>query len=144
MVVMAIGILGIEVFQTSTQKSLAIGESLDISGYTMRFDSLALFNYTDGRYITRAGLSVYKDGKFLQEIYPRYDLYPSGQTMTIAGVRSTLIDDLYVVLVNWEDISASQAPFKVFHNPLINWLWIGSLLFILGYLVAAWPEKEKE
>ncbi len=143
LVVMAIGILGIEVFQTTTQKSLAVGESLDISGYTVRYDSLAQFDHTDGRYVTRAVLSVFRDGEFLQEIYPRYDLYPSGQPMTIAGVRTTLADDLYVVLVNWEDVSTAQAPFKVYHNPLINWLWIGSILFILGYLVAAWPEKEQ-
>ncbi|MBI4730813.1 MAG: heme lyase CcmF/NrfE family subunit [Chloroflexi bacterium] len=144
LVVMAIGILGIEVFQTTTQKSLATGESLDISGYTVRYDSLAQFDHTDGRYVTRAVLSVFKDGEFLQEIYPRYDLYPSGQPMTIAGVRTTLADDLYVVLVNWEDVSTALAPFKVYHNPLINWLWIGSILFIIGYLVAAWPEKEQE
>jgi cytochrome c-type biogenesis protein CcmF len=62
--------------------------------------------------------------------------------MTIAGVHSTLNGDLYVVLVNWEDVSASQAPFKIYYNPLINWLWIGSLVFILGYAVAAWPQKE--
>ena len=64
--------------------------------------------------------------------------------MTIAGVRSTLADDLYVVLVNWENVSKAQAPFKVYHNPLVNWLWIGSLMFIFGFLVAAWPEQQKE
>jgi cytochrome c-type biogenesis protein CcmF len=64
--------------------------------------------------------------------------------MTIAGVRSTLADDLYVVLVNWENVSVAQAPFKVYHNPLVNWLWIGSLMFVLGFLVAAWPEREEE
>ncbi len=144
MVVMAIGILGIEVFQTTTQKSLAIGESLDLAGYTVRYDSLAQFQHTDGRYVTRAVLSIFKDGQFLQELYPRYDLYPNGQPMTIPGVRSTLADDLYIVLVNWENVSVSQAPFKVYYNPLINWLWIGSLIFILGYLVAAWPQRELE
>jgi cytochrome c-type biogenesis protein CcmF len=144
MVVMAFGILGIEVFQTTTQKSLAIGDHIDIAGYSIRFDSLAQFKHEDGREITRAVLSVFKNGEFLQEIYPRYDLYPGGQPMTIAGVRTTLVDDLYVVLVNWEGISIDQAPFKVYHNPLINWLWIGSLLFILGFIITAWPEKKQE
>lgn len=143
MVVMAIGILGIEVFQKTTQKSLAIGERLDIAGYSIQYDSLAQFNHDDGRKITRAVLSVFKEGEFLQELYPRFDIYPGGQPMTIPGVRTTLVDDLYVVLVNWEDISPLLTPFKVYYNPLINWLWIGSLLFILGYVVAAWPEKER-
>jgi cytochrome c-type biogenesis protein CcmF len=142
MVVMAIGILGIEVFQTETQRSLAIGDTVDLAGYTIRYDSLAQFPYVDGRQVTRAVLSIFRDGQFLGEIYPRYDLYPSGQPMTIPGVRSTLEDDLYAVLVNWENVSAAQAPFKIYDNPLVNWLWIGSIVFILGYLIAAWPQKE--
>ena len=145
MVVMAIGILGIELYQTTTQKTLAVGEDIQIAGYTLRFDSLAQFPYTDGRIVTRAALSVFRGDKFLGNLYPRYDYYTaSGQPMTIAGVRSTLADDLYVVLVNWENVSAAQAPFKVYHNPLVNWLWIGSLMFIFGFLVAAWPEREDE
>jgi cytochrome c-type biogenesis protein CcmF len=145
MVVMAIGILGIEIYQTTTQKTLATGEEIQISGYTLRYDSLAQFTASDGRYVTRAVVTVFRDGKDLGELYPRYDYYPtSQQSMTIAGVRSTLADDLYVVLVNWENISASQAPFKVYHNPLVNWLWIGSLMFVFGFLVAAWPEREVE
>jgi len=143
MVVMAIGILGIELYQTTTQKTLAVGEDIQITGYTIRYDSLAQFPYTDGRIVTRAVISVFRGGKFLGELYPRYDYYPSGQPMTIAGVRSTLADDLYVVLVNWENVSAAQAPFKVYDNPLVNWLWIGSLMFIFGFLVAAWPEGDE-
>ncbi len=55
-------------------------------------------------------LTVYKDGKNLGEMYPRYDYYPDGQPMTIPAVRSTLADDLYIVLVNWEDNSTLQNP----------------------------------
>jgi cytochrome c-type biogenesis protein CcmF len=143
MVVMALGILGVEVFQTQTQKTLAVGEQMQIAGYTLRYDSLAQFPNTDGRLVTRAVLSVFKNGKLLGELHPRYDMYPSGQPMTIPAIRSTLADDLYVVLVNWEDVSVNQAPFKVYHNPLVNWLWIGSVVFVLGFGVAAWPQKEE-
>jgi cytochrome c biogenesis factor len=142
MVIMALGIIGIEVFQTTTQKSLAVGESIQISGYSIRFDSLAQFPASDGRWVTRAVMSVFRDGKYLGELHPRYDLFADGQPMTIPAVRSTLADDLYVVLVNWESISQAQAPFKVYHNPLVIWLWIGSFVFIGGILVAAWPERE--
>jgi cytochrome c-type biogenesis protein CcmF len=142
MVVMAIGILGIDIFQTQTQQTLAVGQEMQISGYTLRYDSLAQFPYVDGREVTRAVLTVFKDGKSLGELYPRYDLYPDGQPMTVPAIHSTLADDLYVVLVNWENVSVEQTPFKVYHNPLVNWLWIGSVTFVLGFLVAAWPEKE--
>jgi cytochrome c-type biogenesis protein CcmF len=53
-------------------------------------------------------------------------------------------DDLYVILVDWQPILASGATFKVYHNPLVNWLWLGSIMLILGSVVAAWPDKDPE
>jgi cytochrome c-type biogenesis protein CcmF len=142
-VVMAIGIIGITFLQTQTQKTLAVGQEFQISGYTLRYDSLAQFPYVDGRQVTRAVLSVFRNGRSLGQIYPRYDVYPDGQPMTIPAIRSTAADDLYVVLVNWENVSLEQTPFKVYDNPLVYWLWIGGAMLVLGFLVAAWPDKKK-
>jgi cytochrome c-type biogenesis protein CcmF len=144
MVMMALAIIGIEMFQTTTQQSLATGESFQLGGYTIRYDSLAQFPYIDGRTVTRAVVSVFRNGKKLGELYPRYDDYPDGQPMTIPAIRSTFADDLYIVLVTWENNSEKQTPFKVYHNPLVIWLWIGSVVLIFGTLVASWPEKEPE
>jgi len=148
MMLMAIGILGINVFQIETQKSLSQGESITLGDYTLRFNDLKQFpnmvNGQEERYVNRAEVSVFENGKFLTVLYPRYDVYPGGQPMTIPGLYSTLKGDVYVILVNWESASASLAPFKVFVNPLVNWLWIGSILFIFGVLIAAWPEREAE
>jgi cytochrome c-type biogenesis protein CcmF len=143
-VVMAIGVLGIEVFQTQTQRNMAIGDQVELRGYSLRYDSLAQFPYEDGRMVTRAVLSVFRDGNYLGEIYPRDDVYLSGQPVTIPGLRSSLTDDIYAVLVNWEDVSPSQTPFRIYHNPLINWLWIGGFVFVAGILIAAWPQKDEE
>jgi cytochrome c-type biogenesis protein CcmF len=142
MVMMGLAIIGVEMFQKTTQQSLATGQSIELSGYTLRYDSLAQFPYSDGRIITRAVMSLFKDGKKISELYPRYDYYPNGQPMTIPAVRSTLADDVYVVLVNWENNSAAQTPFKVYHNPLVLWLWLGAIVLVAGTLVAAWPERE--
>jgi cytochrome c-type biogenesis protein CcmF len=144
MMLMAIGILGMQVFQTETQGTIPQGSSLTLAGYTVKFDSVAQFDSAGGRKVTRAVVSVYKGNQYLGDLHPRRDFfYESGQPMTIPGVRSTLADDLYVILVDWQPISAIGATFKVYHNPLVNWLWIGSLAFIFGTLVAAWPEKEE-
>jgi cytochrome c-type biogenesis protein CcmF len=144
MVMMGLAIIGIQVFQTTTQKSLAVGESLQLDGYTIRYESLAQFPYVDGRIVTRAVVSVLKNGKYLGELHPRYDYYPDGQPMTIPAIRSTLADDLYIILVNWEDVSELQTPFRVYHNPLVIWLWIGSFVFVFGTLVAGWPERDRK
>jgi cytochrome c-type biogenesis protein CcmF len=62
-------------------------------------------------------------------------------SMTIAGAYSTLENDFYVLLVNWENISANSATFKVYINPLINLIWWGSFILILGTIIAGYPRE---
>ena len=144
-VLMAIGIIGIEVFQTETQGTISQGQSISIDQYTVTYRSLAEFNTPDGRNVARAVVDIQKDGKSMGQLFPRRDYYyDAQQPMSLPGVRSTLEDDLYVLLVDWEPISEMGATFKIYHNPLVNWLWIGGFVFILGTLVAAWPEREVE
>ncbi|HEU4745040.1 MAG TPA: heme lyase CcmF/NrfE family subunit [Anaerolineales bacterium] len=146
MMLMAIGILGIEVFQVETQGTLAQGESLEIAGYTVQYKEIASWNDAPaGVNYTRSVIDVSEDGQFLGQLNPRIDYYfDSQQTMTIPGQRSTMKDDLYILLVDWEPVSSTGATFKIYVNPLVNWLWLGSLLFLAGVVIAAWPEKEAE
>jgi cytochrome c-type biogenesis protein CcmF len=116
-----------------------------LGNYSITFDSLANFDTRDGRNISRAVVSVYKNGSYMGELHPRRDYYyESQQPMTIPGVRSTWEDDFYVLLIDWQPISADGATFKVYHNPLVNWLWLGGFVFILGTLVAGWPDRDPE
>ena len=57
-------------------------------------------------------------------------------------LRRTLEDDFYVLLTTWEGTGSGAATFKIYVNPLVNWVWAGGLIFILGTLVAAWPDAE--
>jgi len=144
-VLMALGIIGIELFQTETQGTLATGEQLSLGRYVMVFEGLTRFNGPDGREITRAEVAVYKEGQFVGRLFPRQDYYLiENQPMTIPGVRSSLQEDLYVLLVGWEPIAQQGATFKIYHNPLVNFVWLGGGVFILGTLLAAWPERETE
>jgi len=142
-VFMAVGIIGIELFQTETQGTIPQGGSITLADYTVTYESLAIFDTNDGRNIARAVVSVYQNNKYIGELYPRRDyFYEAQQPMTIPGLRSTWEDDLYVVLVDWLPISTEGATFKVYRNPLVNWLWTGAFVFIIGTLIAAWPDKE--
>jgi cytochrome c-type biogenesis protein CcmF len=146
MALMAIGILGINAFQTETQGTVAQGDSLNIADYTVKYRELASWdNPGEGVNYTRAVVDVYRNGIYLGQLNPRIDYYfDSQQNMTIPGNRSTLRDDLYVLLVDWQPVSSNGATFKVYVNPLVNWLWIGSLVFFMGIIVAAWPDKDPE
>jgi cytochrome c-type biogenesis protein CcmF len=144
-VLMAIGVVGIEMFQTQTQGTIPVGGSLSIDSYTIKFKDLSVFDAPDGRNVARAVIGVSRDGKDLGELYPRRDFYyDANQPMTIPGLRSTPEDDLYIVLVDWEAISTNGVTFKIYHNPLVMWMWVGGLLLMIGSLVAAWPTGDGE
>jgi len=146
MMLMAIGILGIEIFQVETQGTLTQGQSLSVANYEIRYQEIAQWDdMPSGVNYRRAVLDVYENGEYLGQLAPRIDYYyDSQQNMTIPGQRSTMRDDLYVLLVDWEPATAAGATFKIYVNPLVNWLWLGSLLFLVGVVIAAWPEKDPE
>ena len=142
---MALGIIGIEIFQTETQGTIPVGGEMRLGAYSMTYDALDIFDAPDGKNVARAVVSLYKNDKFVGKLYPRRDFYyDSQQPMTIPGLRSTMEDDFYVILVDWLPISSQGATFKIYHNPLVSWLWLGAWVLIFGTLIAAWPEKETE
>jgi cytochrome c biogenesis factor len=88
-----------------TQGTLELNQSTNISGYEVVYQDIARFTGPDGREVTRAVVGVYQDGEFLGTLHPRIDYYfDAQQSMTIPGQRSTMKDDLYILLVNWERI----------------------------------------
>src|SRR5690606_8568236 len=60
-VIMGIGIIGIELFQTETQGTLTPGEELRVSDYAVSYKELAEFDAPDGRNVARAVLNVSKN-----------------------------------------------------------------------------------
>lgn len=143
MVFMALGIIGIEFFQSETQGTIAEGQEIQLAPYTMEYKQLDIFDAPDDRNVARAVVLVKKDGQVIDEIYPRRDYYyDSQQQVTIPGVRSTLIDDFYTILVDWKEVTSEGATFKVYHNPLVQWLWIGGWVIIVGVVIATLPDKK--
>ena len=144
MTVIGIGVIGSTLFQVETQRTLQPGQSLELGGYTMRYDGLLANQVAeDGRLMDIAQVTVLRDGRELANLRPRRDFYPQSEgtnSMTIAGSHSTIENDFYVLLVNWEPINANQATFKVYINPLVNWIWFGGLILIAGTFLAAYPK----
>lgn len=142
---MGLGIIGIEFFQTQTQSMLKQGEKLELSGYTLTYNDLQITDTPDGRNVAKAEISIARDGRELKIVHPRIDYYyDSDQAVTIPGLRTTLADDLYIILVDWEPVTSEGATFKAFRNPLMNWFWIGSIVAVLGTLLALWPSRGRK
>jgi cytochrome c-type biogenesis protein CcmF len=144
-VLMAIGIIGIEVFQTETQGSMGVGDSITLGKFELTYDDLKQWNTEDNRNVTRAEVGLYKNGVKVDVLNPRIDYYyENQQQMTIPGVYSSIEGDFYVLLAAWNPTSTRGATFKAYHNPLVNWLWWGTIIFVAGTMVASWPEDESK
>ncbi len=144
-IVMAFGIIGLEMFQEQTQPHLSAGESVTIGNYEMTFNGVERRPGVDDLIITEATVDVFENGRFVKTLYPRTELYTrTGQPMTIPAVRSTIGEDFYVLLVLWEPTTANEATFRIYLNPLANWVWAGGVIFVLGTLIATWPDTRKK
>ncbi len=147
-ILVAIGVVGSRAYQVETQQNLAIGESMTVSSnvigtYELTYQGLREGASPDDRIITEAVLSVKRNGEPVGELIPNREFFiVQEQPMTIPGKRTTLTDDLYVILAGWEG-TGQTATFKAYINPLVAWLWIGGFVFIIGTIVAAWPTAQE-
>ena len=62
------------------------------------------------------------------------------QWVTEVGIRSSVTEDLYIVLISWD--TDQSAAFQLMVNPLIMWMWVGGGILVLGGLFAFWPAPE--
>lgn len=136
--VIGIGVIGSTIFQLETRRTLAIGDVARIDAeYELRFDSFQQGISVDGRTINTAFLTTIRNGAEVAQLRPRIDDYPQ-MPMTIAGAHSTLEKDFYVLLTGVDE-SQTTASFKIYINPLVNLVWWGGIILIIGTFVAVYP-----
>ncbi len=142
-VFIGLGFIGDAYFQQETQVALAQGESLSLGEYSLRFDNLEMYSGSDGREVLEATTSLFKNGELVRTLKPRRDFFVvQQQPMTIPAVYATPAQDVYLLLVGWEEIGFGSSTFRMYLNPLISWTWLGGFVLILGTLIAAWPERQ--
>ncbi len=61
--------------------------------------------------------------------------------VTSVGLRSNLLEDLYVILARVND--DGTAAFRVLVNPLTSWVWIGGGVLLVGTAIAFWPDRRE-
>lgn len=136
----ALAFVGDAYFKYETQDTLGIGEQLGVAGYRLVFEDLRAYAGSDGRDIVEAQAGLYRGEQRLATLTPRRDYFVSqGQPVTVPAVYATAAEDVYVLLVGWEEIGHLSTTFKVYLNPLINWAWVGGGVIVLGVLLSILP-----
>ncbi len=138
-IVMAIGILGSSMYDIKKEASLKQGDSITVEGYTIVYEGLDI-RETPDKQVVAADISVYQGSELIAKMKPE-KYYPSSyeQPVSEVAIRSTVFEDLYIILAGWE--SNGTAAFTILVNPLVILLWIGGVIFLIGGLVAFWPGR---
>ncbi|MCZ6463880.1 MAG: heme lyase CcmF/NrfE family subunit, partial [Proteobacteria bacterium] len=136
-----IGVAGAS-FNQERLENIQPGESMVIEPYRLEYltaDAIPEQHYGGAR----ARIALYRGETGLTTMTPEKRVYwLEQQPASIPAIYSTLQEDVYVILTNIEH--DGSATLKVYRNPLVNWLWIGGGVFILGSLAVMWPHPARE
>ena len=140
-ILLAIGVVGSSLYDVEKEATLMPGESMTIKNYTLIYENMDNYE-TESKTVVTTTLSVYNQGKFIAKLTPEKYFHRSyEQAVTEVAIRSTLLEDLYVILIGWDEDGTTA--FKVLVNPLVNWIWIGGIVVVLGGLIAFWPDRRR-
>ena len=141
-ILLSLGIIGLEGLQQETQQTLTLGEGTALGQYTFTYEGLEQFTGEEGQLVTQAVLAVDREGDPIGAQYPSREVYLDlGMAVTKPALHSNLARDLYAILVDGGQTTQEQATFRIFINPLVNWLWIGTGVLTFGTVLALWPGK---
>ena len=84
-------------------------------------------------------MDVSKNGKDLGKITAERTLYRNFDiSSTRAGIRSTPIEDLYIVPSESRE-NQTSVGFRIFVNPMVWWIWIAGPIMLIGTSIVLWP-----
>jgi len=144
-IMMIVGMTGSGVYKQEVEKSLRVGETIQISNYELLYQGIKARRvgskevvYADLR-VTRINRNGTRE--VVGIIRPEKVFHPkSEQPTTEVGILGGLKEDLFVILAGW-DMEQGVTSFKVLVNPLMAWIWLGEYVLIAGTLFAMWPAR---
>jgi cytochrome c-type biogenesis protein CcmF len=137
---LGVGVVASNLYQLDLDRSLALGESVEVGPYSLRFEGLEASTTPDSEIIA-ARLAVSRDGRPVTTLLPRKQVFRlrEDQPRTIPSVYARPSADLYALLGSFET-SPERATLKLYLNPLISLVWWGLIVLVAGTLTAAWPD----
>jgi cytochrome c-type biogenesis protein CcmF len=142
-------------FEVEVRKVLNPGETVTVASpfghtYTLVYEGISSsVEENFDRWV--ALMSVQRNGESVGAMTTERRFYRvNRQMVTEVGIRSTAVEDLYVILADVEDFegmvgndpNAQRIVVQVMVNPLVGWIWYGGVIITIGSLIALWPAAE--
>lgn len=142
-VLIFLGIAGSMSYSIEREVTLQIGEGLSIGRYHIQFEGLKRSQQPTHSRVEGA-FRVFNEGHEIGVLSPALKFFPTQKSPVGRAVyRSTLIEDLYIILSGFSEVEQNQATLKVLVRPLLAWIWIGGFVIFLGTIVAVLPGRRK-
>ncbi|MCP4724356.1 MAG: heme lyase CcmF/NrfE family subunit [bacterium] len=137
-VFMFIGFAG-NAFNSEKKLELSAGEAAEIGNYSIKLNSID--NGQEELYqFSKVDLTVLKNGEEYTKASPeRRYYYASEQTSTEVDLHTTLREDLYMIFEGVGD--NNKAVINIHIKPLVMFIWIGSIVIVLGTMIALLPNQ---
>jgi cytochrome c-type biogenesis protein CcmF len=165
---LGLGIIGTNFYQQRTDGALEIGQSLVIDNYRIEYvdngnssrpdriakwAEISVYNIDVNNYVSEKAAaksrgstgftlddSTLRPGdRLIGQLEPWHGFYLDFNMASVrSGIRSTIVEDLYVIPRDF--LPDGRVSLAVSINPLAWWLWAAGPIFIIGTMVALWPQ----
>ena len=129
----AVFIMGVTVvtsYQTEKDVKMNIGDTVSVGGYEFRLNNLSQYQGPNFQAI-RADMAVTKNGAPVTTMYPEKRAFTaSGNATSETAIDRSVWRDLYLSL--GDEVPGGGWTVRVYHKPLVNWIWGGALLMAIG------------
>ena len=138
-VLIVLGIAGSMAYSIEREATLNVGETLTAGSYRVAFEGLR-GSEQPTHYRMEGAFQVSQNGRALGRLSPTLKFFPTQDAPIGRAVfRSTLKEDLYLILSGFSDVGRNQATLKVLIRPLVMWIWLGGFVITLGTLMTILP-----
>ena len=142
-VLLALGIAGGAYGATKVQK-LEPGQTMSIHGYDLRYLGSVTRN-APNRTEIRARLEVFRGGRDLGVYEAGKNNCPVEQQVSNeVGIRTDWLRAEDLFLIGDQFNGDGSVVIKALVNPLVDLIWIAGLVFLLGSLIAMWPDEREQ
>ncbi|MGH3021926.1 MAG: heme lyase CcmF/NrfE family subunit [Gaiellaceae bacterium] len=143
-VLLAIGVTASSVYGTSATRRLQPGEAMAVGAYSLRY--VGSFERPGANHDeVRARLAVTQGGKPIGEVAAGKNRYHVEAFFSNAvAIRTDWLraEDLFVIAEQFN--RDGSVNLKVLVNPLVGLIWVAGAVFLLGSLVAMWPDAREQ
>jgi cytochrome c-type biogenesis protein CcmF len=124
------GVTVVTSYQTEKDVKMNLGDTVSVGGYEFRLNNLAQVQGPNYQAV-RADIAVTKNGSEVAMMHPEKRAFNASQNVTSeTAIDRSILRDLYLSL--GDEVPGGGWTVRVYHKPLVNWIWGGALLMALG------------